>query len=88
MEKLPFNFMPTMTKLTKLPALTKVHLTFSQTRVPQEIGQEFNICGERGKKREKNENRPYTDSGCGMKINLILTLERRFIKMFLCPSIF
>jgi hypothetical protein len=75
--------MPTMTKLTRLPALTTFHLTFSPTRVPQEIGQEFKICAKKKKGKSYTENTPYYDSGCGMKINLMLTLEGKLITMFL-----
>jgi len=77
-----------MTKLTRLPALTTVYLTFSPNRVPQEIGQKFNICAKKKEGKRYTQNTPYADSGCGMKINLILTLKGKFIKMFLCPSIF
>jgi len=50
MEKFPFHFMPTMTKITTLPALTTVHLTFPQPE--EEIGQEFNICAKKGTRQK------------------------------------
>jgi len=48
-----------MTKLTRLPALTTVHLTFSQPE--KEIGQEFNVC----EKKEQGT----------LKTHLTLTLD-------------
>jgi len=75
-----------MTKLTRLPALTTVHLTFSQPE--EEIGQEFNICAKKEQGKSYTENTPYTDSGCGIRINLILALEGKFVTMFLCTLIF
>jgi hypothetical protein len=88
MEKLPLHFMPTTTKLTRLPALTAVHLTFSPSRVPQRIGQEFNICAKKKQGKSYSENTPHSNSGRRMKINLALTLEGKFIALFLCTLIF
>jgi len=54
------------------PAVTTVHLTFSPTMVQQEIGREFDICAKKKEGKSHTENTSYTDSGCGMKTNLIL----------------
>jgi len=58
---------------------------FSQPE--EEIGQEFDICAQKEQGKSYTENTPYTDSGCGIRINLIMTLEGKFVTVFLCTLI-